>query len=139
MAEENNNHKEKTITLSKLKPQEYRLWAMTARATLGVYGVLDIVEGKEPDPTPLNPDGTIRVINPQMRARIEKWKRNHELAREALLRSLESAELLKVSAVQQSAPAIWSRLQDEYGQVLDIEYIPQTSTFMLSRKMIRHP
>ena len=46
MAEEN-NHKDKTITLAKLKPHEYRLWAMTARATLGVYGVLDIVEGKD--------------------------------------------------------------------------------------------
>ena len=86
MAEQNNNHKEKTITLSKLKPQEYRLWAMTARATLGVYGVLDVVEGNEPDPTPRNPDGTVRTINPQVRARIEKWNRNHELAREALTR-----------------------------------------------------
>ena len=66
MADENNNRKEKTISLSKLKPEEYRLWVMTARATLGVHGVLDIVEGKEPDPTPVNPDGTVRAINAQL-------------------------------------------------------------------------
>ena len=123
MTKENNSHKEKTITLSKLNPQEYRLWEMKARATLGVYGVLDIVEGKEPDPTPRNPDGTARAITQQLRPRVEKWTRGHDLAREALLKCLESAELLKVSTVQDSAPEIWNRLKEEYGQVLDIEYI----------------
>ena len=44
MADGNSDRRDKTIALAKLKPQEYRLWAMTARATLGVYGVLDIVE-----------------------------------------------------------------------------------------------
>src|SRR5881394_301194 len=120
MADENNNRKEKTISLSKLKPEGYRLWVMTTRATLGVHGLLDIVEGREVDPTPTNPDGTVGVINAQLRSRIQKWKRNHELAREALLRSLEPAELVKVDA-EDSAFTIWNRLGEEYGQVLDSE------------------
>ena len=103
MAEE--NRKDNTITLSKLKPDEYRLWAMTARATFGVHGVLNIVEGKEPDPTPINPDGTVGAINPQLRARIQKWQRNHKRAREALLRSLDSTELGTVDT-QDSAHTI---------------------------------
>src|SRR5204863_6227968 len=57
-----------------------------------------------------------------LRSRIQKWKRNHELTREALLRSLEPAELVKVDA-EDSAFTIWNRLEEEYGQVLDSEYV----------------
>src|SRR5579864_5935485 len=122
MADET-THKDKSITLAKLKPQDYRLWVMTASATLGIHGVLDIVNGSEQDPTPVNPDGTIGAINAQLRSKIQKWKRNHELAREALLRSLEPGELNKVSAVHHSAPAIWSCLKQEYGRAIHVEYV----------------
>ena len=89
MAEEYNDRRDRTIILTKLKPQEYRLWVITARATFDVHGVLDIVEGRAPDPTPVNPDGTPGAINTQLRSKIQKWKRNHGLAREALLKALE--------------------------------------------------
>jgi len=129
MAEENNDRRDKTITLTKLKPQEYRLWVITARATFDVYGVLDIVEGREPDPTPVNPDGAPGAINTQHRSKIQKWKRNHGLAREALLKALEPAELLKVGPVQGSAPEIWNRLEKEYGQVIRTEYVRALRAF----------
>src|SRR6266516_2707900 len=131
---EETNQKDKSITLTKLKPQDYRLWAMTARATLGVHGLLDIVESRDLDPTPVNPDGTPGVPTAQQRSKIQKWKRNHELAREALLKSLESPELLKISAVHDSAPAIWNRLQQEYGRPLRTEYVRALSAFYALRK-----
>src|SRR5579871_3775254 len=127
MAEETN--KDNTITLTKFKPREYRAWATTACATFGVRGVLDIVEGKELNPTPINPDGTVAAINVQLRARILKWQRNHELAREALLKSLEPAEVIKLGTAQNSAPAIWERLRNRYGQILDIKYVKALREF----------
>ena len=134
MANETSN-KDKTITLTKLRPQEYRLWAMQARATFGVYEVLDIVEGTEPDPTPRNEEGNaIGPISATMRAGIDKWNRKHALAKEALLKALEPTELLKIVAVQDNASAIWSRLREEYGQVLDIEYIRADYELHILRK-----
>src|SRR5579859_6765514 len=115
MAEE--NKKEKTITLNKLKPNEYRIWVVQAEATLGVYECLDIVQGTELNPTPaMNGDGTFPPINAALRAKINSWNCRHALAREALLRALESAEMMKVYSVKESAAAIWSRLHEEYGQ-----------------------
>ena len=102
MANQTNN-KDKTIILTKLRPQEYRLWAMQARATFGVYEVLDIIEGNEPDPTPWNEEGnTIGPINVTTRSSIDKWNRKHALAKEALLKALEPTELLKIVDVQDS-------------------------------------
>src|SRR5438552_17080160 len=43
---------EKTITLNKLVPSEYRVWVIQAEATLGVYECLEIVRGTEQNPTP---------------------------------------------------------------------------------------
>jgi hypothetical protein len=86
MAEENH----KIITLTKLKSDEYRLWAIQARATFSVYEVLDIVEGTEVDPTPRN-----GPISPAMHTRIDKWKRKHALAKEALLKHSNPPNSLK--------------------------------------------
>ena len=62
MAEE--NKKEKTITLNKLKPNEYRIWVVQAEATLGIYECLDIVQGIELNPTPpMNDGGVLPPIN----------------------------------------------------------------------------
>ena len=44
---------EKTITLSKLVPADYRMWVIQAEATLGVYECLEIVRGTEQNPTPV--------------------------------------------------------------------------------------
>ena len=41
---------EKTIKLTALKPSEYHLWACQSEATFRVYGVLDIVLGRNPRP-----------------------------------------------------------------------------------------
>jgi hypothetical protein len=64
---------------------------MTARATLGVYGVLDIVEGKEPDPTPLNPDGTI-LSNKSTNA-----SKNREMETKSRTRKGSTVEVTRVS------------------------------------------
>src|SRR6266496_2077909 len=127
--------KDKTIILTKLRPQEYRLWAMQARATFGVYEVLDIVEGREPDPTPRDAGGNaIGPIGAAVRSNIDKWNRKHALAKEALLKVLEPTELLKIVGVQDSASAIWNLLRDEYGQVLNIKYIRADYELHILRK-----
>src|SRR5437667_10599273 len=64
-----------------------------------------------------------RAINVALRARINDWNRRHVCAREALLKCLNSADLMKVYSVRESASAIWTRLHEEYGQILDLEYI----------------
>src|SRR5437667_10889876 len=58
----------------------------------------------------------------------------HALAREALLKSLELAEMMKVYSVRESAATIWTCLHEEYGQVLDIEYIRADNQFHALRK-----
>ena len=88
---------------------------MQARATLGVYEVLDIIEGIESDPTPRNEEGNaIGPINATTRSSIDKWNRKHALAKEALLKALESTKLLKIVDVQDSASTIWNRFHEEY-------------------------
>ena len=135
MANNQNHKQEKTITLNKLVPADYRMWAIQAEATLGVYECLDIVHGTEPDPTPLvNADGTLPVITAALRIRINDWNRRHARAREALLRCLETAEMIKVYNVRENAAAIWTRLHEEYGQVLDIEYIRADNQLHALRK-----
>src|SRR5437773_7751171 len=115
---------EKTITLNKLDPSEYRTWFIQAEATLGVYECLEIVRGTEQNPTPpLNANGNLPAINAALRVRIKEWNRRHERAREALLKCLNSADFMKVYSVRESASAIWIRLHEEYGQILNLEYI----------------
>jgi hypothetical protein len=52
MANNETHKQDKTITLNKLAPAEYRTWVVQAEATLGVHGSLDIVRGIEQNPTP---------------------------------------------------------------------------------------
>jgi hypothetical protein len=49
--EKNNSVVQKTITLTKLKPSEYRLWAVQAKSTLDVQNCLNVVFSREVDPT----------------------------------------------------------------------------------------
>ena len=43
MAQDQNNKSEKTITLNKLVPTEYRVWVVQAEATFGVHNCLDLI------------------------------------------------------------------------------------------------
>jgi len=47
----------KTIKLNELKPNEYRFWVLQAEATFEVHKHLNIMLGKEGNPTPVNEDG----------------------------------------------------------------------------------
>ena len=126
---------ERTITLNKLDSSKYRMWVVQAEATLGVYECLEIVRGTEQDPTPpLNANGNLPPINAALRARINDWNRRHVRAREALLKCLNSADLMKVYSVRESASAIWTRLHEEYGQVLNLEYMRANNEYYMLRK-----
>ena len=98
----------KTIKLNKLKPNEYRLWVIQTEATFEVHKCLDIVLGEEPNPTPLNEERgePIEPVGDTLQAKIASWRTRHALAREALLKSLEAPDLLKVVAVKNSAAVI---------------------------------
>ena len=135
MADDNNYKMEKTITLNKLKPNEYRLWIIQTEATFERHKCLDIMLDNEPNPTPVNDNGTpIGSIDERLRAAIISWETRHALAREALLRSLEPADIFKVIPHRNSAPAIWDRLKNEYSRPLDFEYIRVNNEFMSLRK-----
>ena len=136
MADDNTTVKsEKTISLKQLKPNEYRLWVIQAEATFEVYQCLGIVLGTEPNPTPVDDDGTtIGPIGNRMQATITSWQKRHALAREALLKALEPGDMMKIYSHRHSAPAIWNRLQQEYSQPLDFEYIRLNSQLQSLRK-----
>jgi hypothetical protein len=127
MADDDTRVTGKTIKLNKLKSNEYRLWVVQSEATFEVYKCLKLVLGKEPKPTPDDSDDESASV-------ISSWDTRHALAREALLRSLEPSDLIKVITVKDSAPAIWKRLADEYGKSLDFEYIRVNSEFQALRK-----
>src|SRR5436309_13767510 len=69
-----------------------------------------------------------------IRVRINDWNRRHVRAREALLKCLNSADLMKVYSVRESASAIWTRLHEEYGQVLNLEYMRANNEYYMLRK-----
>jgi hypothetical protein len=128
MADDDTRVTGKTIKLNKLKSNEYRLWVVQSEATFEVYKCLKLVLGKEPKPTP-SPDDS-----DDESASVTSWDTRHALAREALLRSLEPSDLIRVITVKDSAPAIWKRLADEYGKSLGFEYIRVNSEFQALRK-----
>src|SRR2546423_7102665 len=126
---------ERIITLSQLKPNEYRLWVVQMEATFQVHKCLDIVLGNEPNPTPVDDDGTpLGPIGKQLHAAINSWETRHALTREALIKALQPADLLKVLGHLDSASSIWTRLRDEYGHRLDFEYIRVNSEFQSLHK-----
>ena len=126
---------ERSITLSPLKPNEYRFWVMQARATFDVHKCLGIVLGDEPNPTPTDDDGNvIGPIGKRFKKAIKSWESRYALVREALLKSLQPADLAKISPYQDSAAAIWTRLSDEYGRRLDYEYIRVNSELQRLQK-----
>jgi hypothetical protein len=124
----------KSIKLNKLKADEYRLWVMQAEATFEVHGCLDIVLGEELKPSneASTEDEDTELFSIHLAEK--DWHSRHALAREALLKALETTDLLKVFPVKDSAPAIWSRLRDEYGKSLDFEYIRINAEFQSLRK-----
>ena len=66
---------ERTITLSQLKPNEYRLWVVRTEATFQAYKCLNIVLGKEANPIPIDDDVTpIGPIGEQHRTTIMSWE-----------------------------------------------------------------
>jgi hypothetical protein len=105
-----------------LNPADYRIWVSSAEATLAVYNCLELVRGNEPDPTP-QPDanGVVAAITPALRRQIQSWTTRQALAREALLKSLERSELIKVYDLS-LASEIWNRLRTEYGNISNMLY-----------------
>src|SRR5579862_5709910 len=130
----------KKITLREFKPDEFKAWEVTTKATLSFHKLLAIVDGTEPDPTPCNPDGTPRAISqPALRAHALKWKIYHECSRDAILRCLPNAELFKLADIQDNAAAIWKRLQDEYGRSSNLEYVRASNELALLKKDEKTP
>ena len=133
MAEEHTNTRK--ITLREFKPDSYKVWEMSTKAMLKFHKLLDIVDGSEPDPTPRTNDGAIRrPISAAVQARIDKWQYDHERAREAIIRCLPDAELLKLDDVQEDVTAIWKRLHDEYGRPSNLEYVRASNELTLLKK-----
>src|SRR6202045_208633 len=121
MAEDNTIRK---ITLREFKPESYKVWEMSTKATLKYNKLFDIVDDTDTDPTPRDDDGRIlRPFSASTRVLVEKWKHDHERAREAILRCLPDAQLLKLDGVQDDVTAIWKRLSDEYGRASNLEYV----------------
>jgi hypothetical protein len=133
---------EKTIRLTGLIPENYRLWASQCESTFRVFGVLDIVLGHEPSPeraassTPSDTPGDADVERPitaAQRKSIEQWQQHHDLARQALLTCLEPAELTKVYHLQ-LAHEIWKRLAEEYGAISSLKRAQASAAFYALRK-----
>ena len=139
---------EKTIKLTALKPSEYHLWACQSEATFRVYGVLDIVLGRNPKPAvseqattqatdeSSDQDAAVQALAPisaAQRRSITKWQQQDDLARQALLACLQTAELTKVYQLQ-SAHEIWARLAEEYGPVSDIRRAQAEGAFYSLQK-----
>jgi hypothetical protein len=112
-----------------------QLYPEHSLVSIDVYKCLGIVLGTEPNLTPLDDDGTpIAKTSEQTQATITSWQTRHALAREALLKCLEPAELIKVLPFRRTAAAIWIRLQQECGRPLDFEYIRVNNEYMNLRR-----
>jgi hypothetical protein len=121
MAEESTTRK---ITLREFKPESYKVWEIATKATLSYNKLFDILDGTRIDPTPRDDNGAIiRPIPAELNDQVEKWHHDHERARDAIIRCLPDAELLKLDDVQDSVTAIWKRLSNEYGRASNLEYV----------------
>jgi hypothetical protein len=81
-----------------------------AELRLEVYGILNLVKGIETRPEPAD-DGPVTQA---IRKGHHRWDR-HALACEALLNYLNTSELISIYYLK-SAPSMWAKLHDEYGQ-----------------------
>jgi gag-polypeptide of LTR copia-type len=137
---------EKTIRLTGLVPENYRLWASQSESIFRVFGVLNIVLGRESHPHPeraasstlsdTQSDTDVQVERPitaAQRKSIEQWQSRHDLARQALLTCLEPTELTKIYHLQ-LAHEIWKRLADEYGAVSDLKRAQASAAFYTLQK-----
>jgi hypothetical protein len=121
MEEENTTRK---ITLREFKPESYKTWEISTKATLKYNKLFNIVDCSDADPTPRDDDGTIlRPIPAVTRDQIAKWKHDHERAREAIIRCLPESELLMLYNVQFDVTAMCKRLHDEYSCPSNLEYV----------------
>src|SRR5271154_5971767 len=121
MAEESPTRK---ITLREFKPESYKVWEIATKAQLRYNKLFDIVDGTLTNPTPRDDNGAIlRPIPGALKVQVEKWQHDHERARDAIIRCLPDAELLKLEDVQDSVTAIWKRLSNEYGRASNLEYV----------------
>jgi hypothetical protein len=91
---------------------------MSTKATLSYKKLFDIVDG-----TLTDNGAIIRPIPAELNDQVEKWQHDHERARDAIIRCLPDAELLKLDDVQDSVTAIWKRLSNEYGRASNLEYV----------------
>ena len=97
MAEESTTRK---ITLREFKPESYKVWEIATKAQLKFNMLFDIVDGTLPDPTPRDENGAVlRPIPGALKDEVEKWQHDHERARDAIIRCLPDAELLKLDDV----------------------------------------
>ena len=86
MAEESTTRK---FTLREFKPESYKVGETSTKATFKYNKLFNIVDGTETDPTPRDDDGTVlRPIPAALRNQVERWKNDHERAREAIIRCL---------------------------------------------------
>src|SRR5271170_4100957 len=108
---------------------------MSTKATLKYNKLLNIVDGTDTDLTLRDDDS--RVLCPfsaATRDQVEKWKHDHERAREAIIRCLPDSELLKLDDVQDDVTAIWKRLSDQYGCPSNLEYVHASNDFINLKK-----
>jgi transposase InsO family protein len=108
---------EKPIKLEDLDPKLYLLWADKAKAAFLVAKVLPIVDGRQSNPYPLTEPANLTAAQ---RKELDDWQHKDDLARSALISSLKPTEHFKVFNLT-TAHAVWSRLQDEYGQISDLK------------------
>jgi hypothetical protein len=121
MAEESTTRK---ITLREFKPESYKVWEMSTKATLKYNMLFNIVDGTLTDPTPRDDNGAaLRPIPAATKVLVDKWQHDHERARDAIIRCLPDAELLKLDDIQDNVTAIWKRLHAEYGRPSNLEYV----------------
>ena len=102
MSDNSKDPKPKTIALAKLSPADYRVRVSQLRATLEVYRCLKIIDGSESQP---DENGA----TPPVLKQIASWNAGHALAKEALLKYLDSAGPIKVHDLN-TASEIWARL-----------------------------
>jgi hypothetical protein len=92
MSDEDIHSGGKIIKLNKLKAGNYRAWVVQTEATLEVHSCLQVVLGTELKPS--ENESQIGTFSAHLATK--SWLTRHALARQALLTSLESNDLMNV-------------------------------------------